>query len=83
MIQNTWKKNLFIHSNVYHDTQHMYMEYRRRVNKKLRHQRLKQRKQQSHCQIQKRDSNGNVTYDCVWFGRYPQSDATGKKKRCD
>lgn len=28
----------------------------------------------------KRDSNGNVTYDCVWFGRYPQSDATGKKK---
>ena len=27
------------------------------------------------------DSNGNVTYDCVWFGRYPQSDATGKKKR--
>ena len=28
----------------------------------------------------RKDSNGNVTYDCVWFGRYPQSDATGKKK---
>ena len=28
----------------------------------------------------RKDSNGNVTYDCVWFGRYSQSDATGKKK---
>ena len=28
----------------------------------------------------RKDSNGNVTYDCVWFGRYPQSDATGEKK---
>ena len=27
-----------------------------------------------------RDSSGNVTYDCVWFGSYPQSDATGEKK---
>ncbi len=26
------------------------------------------------------DSEGNVTYDCVWFGRYPQSDRTGKEK---
>ncbi|MGN0395296.1 MAG: DUF6273 domain-containing protein, partial [Coprococcus sp.] len=26
------------------------------------------------------DSDGNVTYDCVWFGRYPQSDSTGKTK---
>ncbi len=26
------------------------------------------------------DSSGNVTYDCVWFGSYPQSDATGEKK---
>ena len=31
----------------------------------------------------RKDSNGNVTYDCVWFGRYSQSDATGKKKRGD
>ena len=37
------------------------------------------RKQQPHCQI-KGDGNGNVIYDCVWFGRYPQSDATGVKK---
>lgn len=28
----------------------------------------------------RKDSNGNVTYDCVWFGSYPQSDATGVKK---
>lgn len=24
------------------------------------------------------DANGDVTYDCIYFGRYPQSDATGK-----
>ncbi len=28
----------------------------------------------------RKDSNGNVTYDCVWFGNYLQSDATGEKK---
>ena len=28
----------------------------------------------------KRDGKGNVIYDCVWFGRYSQSDATGEKK---
>ncbi|MDE6626906.1 MAG: leucine-rich repeat domain-containing protein [Lachnospiraceae bacterium] len=24
------------------------------------------------------DANGDVTYDCIYFGHYPQSDATGK-----
>lgn len=28
----------------------------------------------------KRDSNNVVTWDCVYFGNYPQSDATGKTK---
>ena len=28
----------------------------------------------------RKDEAGNVTYDCVWFGSYPQSDATGEKK---
>ncbi len=28
----------------------------------------------------RRDSNGVVTWDCVYFGNYPQSDATGKTK---
>lgn len=28
----------------------------------------------------RKDSNGVVTWDCVYFGRYPQSDATGKTK---
>lgn len=26
------------------------------------------------------DAQGNVTYDCVYFGSYPQSDATGQTK---
>ncbi len=26
------------------------------------------------------DADGNVTYDCVYFGSYPQSDATGETK---
>lgn len=26
------------------------------------------------------DKKGNVTYDCIYFGNYPQSDATGQKK---
>ena len=26
------------------------------------------------------DAEGNVTYDCVYFGSYPQSDATGQTK---
>ena len=28
----------------------------------------------------RKDSSGNVIYDCVWFGSYPQSDATGVRK---
>lgn len=28
----------------------------------------------------RKDSNGVVTWDCVYFGRYPQSDATGQTK---
>lgn len=28
----------------------------------------------------RRDSNGVVTWDCVYFGNYPQSDATGQTK---
>lgn len=28
----------------------------------------------------RKDNDGNVTWDCVWFGSYPQSDATGVKK---
>ncbi len=28
----------------------------------------------------RRDNSGVVTWDCVYFGRYPQSDATGKTK---
>lgn len=28
----------------------------------------------------RKDEAGNVIYDCVWFGSYPQSDATGEKK---
>lgn len=26
------------------------------------------------------DENNNVTYDCIYFGNYPQSDVTGEKK---
>lgn len=34
----------------------------------------------SHGLSDPRNENGTVTWDCVWFGNYPQSDATGEMK---